>query len=97
MRPFRAPRLIIKETEECNLESSQDKSDNAVRGKHLVPEPETPNVDAASPNVLEFELYLDGLDLKGDATMASSCLAVPEKTLFLNPKPTLLVLLPRMR
>lgn len=81
MRPFRAPRLIIKETEECNLESSQDKSDNAVRGKHLVPEPETQNVDAASPNVLEFEFYLDGLDSKGDATMASSCLAVPEKNL----------------
>jgi len=81
MRPFRAPRLIVKETEEGNLESSPDKSDNTVREKHLVPEPETQNVDAASPNVLEFELYLDGLASKGDSTMASSCKVVPEKNL----------------
>ncbi len=81
MRPFRAPRLIVKETEEGNLESSLDKSDKAVRQKHLVPELETQNLDAASPNVLEFELYLDGLASKGDSTMASPCKAVPEKNL----------------
>ncbi len=84
MRPFQAPRLIVKETEEGNLESSQDKSDKVVREKHLVPELESQNLDAAFPNVLEFEFYLDGLASKGASTMASPCKAVPEKTLFLN-------------
>jgi hypothetical protein len=83
MRPFRAPRLIVKETEEGNLESSPEKSDMFVPEKDLVPEPETQNLEAASPNLLEFEFYLDGLASKSAETIVS-----PLKPL--NGKPTTL-------
>ncbi len=49
---------IVKETEEDNLQTSQDRSYTAVPEKHLVPELESHNFGAASPNVSEFENYL---------------------------------------
>ena len=62
---------IIKETEDQFIPRAQDKSES-LRSNTNVPDLHGTPSGNASPNVLEFETYLDTLESRGVSTMASS-------------------------
>ncbi len=63
---------IVPETEEQTLLTSQDKTNPAVPESNHVPQLQSHNCVAASPNVSEFEKYLDGLPSQGASTLSST-------------------------
>ena len=61
----------IKETEDQFIQTAQDKSE-IVSSDQNVPDPHGTTAGHASPNLLEFESYLEALDSRGNSIMASS-------------------------